>query len=144
GEVSGRSAGRGLDALRSRPLRAGGPGTVVLRRQARGPDPALLLLSALDDRRGRPVAVALLPGRGRRRRRALDAPAPDREGAARGGPLLRDHARAGARLRRRLPVPLLLRRRSLPVSGEPRPPHAGRRPRSGWGAEGPRPRCGGP
>src|SRR5207247_1865308 len=144
GEVPGRGAGRGLDALRGRPLRAGRPRAVLLRRQARGPDSALLHLPALDDRRGRLVAVALSAGRRRSRRRALEAPGSDRERAAGGGPLFRDHARARARLRRCLPVPLLLRRRSLPVSREPRPDHAARRARHRWGAEGRRARCGGP
>ena len=64
----------------------------------------------------------LFPGRGARGGRgALRAARAARPRAARGVLLLRRHAGAGARLLRRLPDALLVRRRSLPVPGEHRP-----------------------
>src|SRR5262245_42984269 len=138
-DASGGGAGCGVVAVPRRPLRPRRARTVVLRGQDSRSTPAHLRLPALADRCDRVVAVALPLGGGRRRRRALGAAGTGREGSAGGGTLLRDHPRTRARLRRRLSLPLLLRRRPLPVSRQPRPDRALRRRGDGRGPAAARP-----
>src|SRR5207244_4115260 len=68
---------------------------------------------------GRPLAIPL-PGGGTRSRRGTVGAAQTLSRRAHRGALLSWYAVSRPRLLRRLPVPLLVRRRSLPVPGEHR------------------------
>ena len=128
-DVESGSPGGRLGAVLSGAMPRSRTRSLVLRGQARVPLGPDVHLPALEDRRHRLVAMALPAGSRRRGRRALGSAGTPRRSPARGGDLLRPHARPGARLRRRVPVPLLVRRRPLPVPGEHRAGHPARSPR---------------
>src|SRR5207245_81101 len=90
------------------------PRRLVLSRQARVACRPRLHLSALERRSGRPLAIPL-PGGGTRSRRGTVGAAQTLSRRAHRGALLSWYAVSRPRLLRRLPVPLLVRRRSLPV-----------------------------
>ena len=120
GEASRRRPGSRLraDADRSHPDR--GPGGLLLFRQARSADRSGVHLSALDDRSDLGRAMGVSGPRRPGDRGGLVLPPPRRQGTARRHPLFRRHALAGARVHRRLSDEVLVRGRSLPVSGEHR------------------------
>ena len=109
GPVRARPAG-------ARPPRR--PCVLVLPRQAPLARRPRLLLPALGLQPGRVVGVPVPRRRGLPGDRGLGV-AKALARAARRAAVLRRRAPPGARLRRRLPVPLLVRRRSLPVPRQP-------------------------